>query len=132
MDAINLGNIKGPKGLKGPRGTKFVYTTTTSSGISSIDKTDLVDGDIVISDDCLLYKCVVSNDSKTLELIKSEDSSEVSDNGIAIKGKEGPKGYSLDKTITNIVFSEKQITDEDGSEKTIYGMSYTGTYNTIA
>ena len=128
MDAINLGNIKGPKGLKGPRGTKFVYTTTTSSGVSSIDKTDLVDGDIVISDDCLLYKCVVSNDSKTLELIKSEDS----DKGIAIKGKEGPKGYSLDKTITNIVFSEKQITDGDGSEKTIYGMSYTGTYNTIA
>lgn len=128
MDAINLGNIKGPKGLKGPRGTKFVYTTTTSSGVSSIDKTDLVDGDIVISDDCLLYKCVVSNDSKTLELIKSEDS----DKGIAIKGKEGPKGYSLDKTITNIVFSEKQITEGDGSKKTIYGMSYTGTYNTIA
>ena len=84
-------------------------------------------GDIVISDDCLLYKCVVSNDSKTLELIKSEDSNK----GIAIKGKDGPKGYSLDKTITNIVFSEKQITDGDGSKKTIYGMSYTGTYNTI-
>ena len=128
MDAINLGNIKGPKGLKGPRGTKFVYTTATNSGVSSIDKTDLVDGDIVISDDCLLYKCVVSNDSKTLELIKSEDSNQ----GIAVKGKKGPKGCSLDKTIINIVFSERQITDSDGSEKTVYGMSYTGTYNTIA
>ena len=128
MDGINLGKIKGPKGLKGPRGTKFVYTTATNSGVSSIDKTDLVDGDIVISDDCLLYKCVVSNDSKTLELIKSEDSNQ----GIAVKGKKGPKGCSLDKTITNIVFSERQITDSDGSEKTIYGMSYTGTYNTIA
>ena len=128
MDTINLGNIKGPKGLKGPRGTKFVYTTTTGSGVSSIDKTDLVDGDIVISDDCLLYKFVVSNDSKTLELIKSEDSNK----GIAVKGNKGPKGYSLDKTITNIVFSERQITDSDGSEKTVYGMSYTGTYNTIA
>ena len=128
MDGINLGKIKGPKGLKGPRGTKFVYTTATNSGVSSIDKTDLVDGDIVISDDCLLYKCVVSNDSKTLELIKSEDSNQ----GIAVKGKKGPKGCSLDKTITNIVFSERQITDSDGSEKTVYGMSYTGTYNTIA